>query len=123
MTSPVRVERAKLAVSLALAYKDFEVYRDVRAGEHYFDIKAEKLVGDKYDTFYVLIEVVPNTPRFSIKLASETRRLSEVVKRPVYFVRIKDNAAEVMLDPRLQKRVLFPATTRLLDMPDFGPSL
>lgn len=122
MTSPVRVERAKLAVSLALAYKDFEVYRDVRAGEHYFDIKAEKFVGDGYDTFYVLIEVVPNTPRFSIKLASETRRLSEVVKRPVYFVRIKDNAAEVMLDPRLQKRVLFPATTRLLDMSDFDPS-
>jgi hypothetical protein len=124
--SRVREDRCKLAVSLALAYKDFEVYQDARVGDERIDIKAEKLQADgKYDSFYVLVIIFEGTPEARPELRAETRRLTKKLKRPVYLALLKDDASEMMLDDKLKARMMLPDNTRVIDMPsrdsDFTP--
>ena len=106
VVSKIREHRCKLAVSLALADKDFEVYQDVRVGDEYLDIKAEKIISGTYDSFYVLVKVVADASKPSLTFMELAERLTLKLRRPVFVAIVKDNAKEMMLDKSLSKRMM-----------------
>jgi hypothetical protein len=119
--SQVREERCRLAVSLALAYKDFEVYQNARVGDEIIDIKAEKFINGVYDRFYVIVKVVKGSPKIHSGFMDQAESMSDKLKLPVYLAILKDDATEMMLDARLRKRMLVPVGTRIVNLPSPTP--
>ncbi|OBS33019.1 hypothetical protein [Pseudomonas syringae] len=113
--SEVREMRSKLAVSLALAYKDYEVYHDVTLGKFNtnIDIKAEKFTNGYYDTFYVIIETVEYTSKLYEEANRKLAMLSRALKRPVYLAVVLGDGNEMILDPKLRSRMSLPESTKV----------
>lgn len=111
--SEVRKMRCKLAVSLALAYRDYEVYQNVLVGGTEIDIKAEKFLNGRYDTFYVIVKTVEFIPKNYNEINMKLTQYSDTLNRPVYLAIVRDDGKEMILDSKLRSRMLLPENTKV----------